>query len=1458
MPNDPPQLRKFGDHAATRAAIFAGALDAVRKLAPVENTRYRLSIEHPHYAPGEDFSAAEHKRAILEGRSLTRRLVGTYVLTDKATGNVVDKRRMTVSAIPYLTDHGVFRHDGNPLVIAHQLRLLPGIYVRKTQAGQTEAHLQFLPGQGVSHHVHLDPKTGVFKTRIGQAEIPTLPLLRTLGIPDERIKQAWGEELFNRNLKAEKPQHLDKYWEKFGPPGPRPDGLDVRQALKDTLGKYPLDPWVVQRTLGLSTSNYGGEALLAATRKVRAVARKEAEPDDRDHPAFSAIMGPEHTLPERLARSGPLLAKALWAATNTGSLKRVVPGLLTPAVRSLFTKSGLAVGPEGNSAAEYVDHGARVTKVGEGGIGRNAESVPMSSRDFSPGQFPFLDLIKTSESSSVGVDLRSAFGTRIGSDRKIYAPLLDRRTGKIVYRNPQDTHDAVVAVPGAMASRNPVVEVIRKGKLDYAPRRDVDYIVPSMEQGFSPLTNMVPLKSASKAHRPSMGARYIAQSLPLSNPEAPLVRTQVPNQPGVSFEELYGRHMGPVYADKRPGVVKDVTPDSMTVQYADGSEKKHELYNAFPTGRKTALESVPMLRPGDPVAPGQMLARSNYTDAKGHAAYGANLRLAFMLGKGDVFEDSAVVSQSAAKRLTSDHLFTHTVEPDEHTMIGKAAHAAAFGGKHSLETLKTVGDDGVVKPGTVLKYGDPVILAVRRKIGEYGRLARAGRAGLSDVSETWDHHEPGTVADVVPSTHGPVVTVRAAKPLQTGDKISGHHGNKGIVVVWPDHKMPVGEDGKPIDAIFSSLGTVSRANPSAVYSSILGKIAAKTGKPYVVSDFDDVGDERNIGRWVADEARKNGVKFKENLADPETGRTIPGVGVGTLYVMKLLHMAELKNKARGLGGYDETGQPLRGQSGRAMRASLGDTNALISHGATNTIFDDHLMKGAANEDFWHQFMQGYPPIKPNQSPAFERYLTELRAAGLDPQRKDGRYHLMALTNSRVHELAGDRVLQNGETLDLAKNGEPIPGGLFSPDLFGSSDSRATWARIPLHTPMLNPAMEGPARRLLGLTERQFRDTIAGKHELPQGTGPQAIATALGSIDVPKESAKTRKQAESSRKTLRDEANRKLIYLKGLEKTGQSPSDWILDSVPVLPPQFRPVRPGGPHGEAIVHDANLLYSELHNANSALKDLSHVTHDTGAETLNVYDAMKAVVGLGDPISAKNRERGVKGVLGRLLGDSSKRSFLQLKLLGTPINLSARAQAVPNPELDMDEVGVPEKLAWEMYHPFIVRRLVRGGLSAIEAARAVEEKSKVARDHLLDEMGERPIRVTRYPALHRYATAGFRPVLTPGDSIQINHMVVKPYGADYDGDAYTMSVPLSDAAVKETYDKLLPSANLFSPAGRRATPYNLTAEYAAGIHEASTADQGGTPIEFPTATAARSAYASGHPGLGMGTRVRVPGDG
>jgi intein/homing endonuclease len=137
-----------------------------------------------------------------------------------------------------------------------------------------------------------------------------------------------------------------------------------------------------------------------------------------------------------------------------------------------------------------------------------------------------------------------------GSDGKLYAPMIDIKTGKTEYMSPQDLADTVLAFPGEMRKNTPYVDAMVKGVTQRVPREQVQFEMPHMENSFSPLTNMIPGKSALKGQRSSMGARYLAQALPLLKRESPLVQAGMPGQHmNRSFEDEYGKSMGAVYSE---------------------------------------------------------------------------------------------------------------------------------------------------------------------------------------------------------------------------------------------------------------------------------------------------------------------------------------------------------------------------------------------------------------------------------------------------------------------------------------------------------------------------------------------------------------------------------------------------------------------------------------------------------------------------------------------------------------------------------------------------------------------------------------------------------------------------------------------------------------------------------------------------------------------------------------------
>lgn len=1408
-----PEFRNFGDTSSLRKNIFDRALTSASSLEPVQNANYTLRLGNVGYAGPEHFSKREHKRAILQGKSLSRKLRGTWSLVDNATQKAVAEREATIANVPYLTDSGTFVNNGVEYTLAHQLRLRPGVFTRQKENGELEAHVNTLPGKGRSHRYFMDPGTGVFKIQVGQAKIPLMPLLKNLGVTQEQVREAWGDDIASVNAAQGDAGTLDKLYKKFVyTQEPGANNLAKIKAIADELSRTELDEDVMKRTLGTGYKNLAPDAILAITKKIIAVNRKEAESDDRDSMAYQQVYGPEDLLAERFVKDRKNLRKLLWKASAKKTLDHIPSGVFNKAISAALIGSGLGSSIEEINPAEIFDQQTRVTRLGEGGIG-SVDAIPQESRSVQPSHLGFIDFLRTPESGKVGVDMRFAAGAKKGSDGKIYMPVKNIKTGETEYKTPQDLQDESLVFPSEDRNGLPKMMALRNGKFTYVDPKEGGYMLQNMDQSFSALSNMVPMKSLVKGHRVIMASRMFTQALPLENGEAPLVQSGLHDDPTRSYEDQMGESLGAVRADS-PARVLSVSPDEIVLKTETGETKTVELYNDMPFNRKTFWSQTPAVQPGDVVKPGQLLTTSNFTDKTGATALGMNLRTGYLPFRGKNYEDAIVISESAAKRLTSSHMYQNELELEDAIKTDRKFFQSVFPGEYDKKTLQNFSSNGTIKPGTTVNFGDPLILSAKKKESAYGKVHR-GRAGsYTNQTITWDHHAPGIVTDVEKTKKGYSVVVKASAPMEIGDKLTGRYGDKGVISeIVPDDQMPQSADGRPLEILLSPLGLISRVNPAQIVETALGKIAEKTGKPFKIKDFDDQND---LVEFAAQELKKHGLKDKEDVIDPETGRKIKDVLTGNRFFMKLHHTAESKGQGRATGSYTAEGTPAKGGSEGAKRVGMLDLGALLSHGAGSVIRDAKMVRGQANPEYWTQFMAGYDPPLPKIPHVYNKFVNQLRASGVNPVKTGTKTHLMALTNKDIDELAGTRELTNVETVQWDGNLKPVAGGLFDENLTGGHGGNR-WSKITLAQPLPNPVMEEPIRRTLGITKQQFRDVLAGKETLYDKTGPAAIKSALKKINVPKAIEQARADIKSGRKNVRDAAVRRLGFLKGAESTGVNPSDWMLDKVGVLPPVFRPVSVMGAKKLPLVDDANYLYKELFDANQNLKDASAAFGDAPDEILNAYDALTAVTGLGDPTQPKNAERNVRGYLAKIFGDSPKFGTMQRKLLSTTVDLVGRAVIAPNPDLDMDEVALPEEKAWEIYKPLVVRGLVRRGMQRTAALDAVTDKSKAAYDELKTQMSSKPIVINRAPVLHRYGMMAFYPRLTKNKVMEISPVITKGFNADFDGDAMQYHVPSTDKAAQEAIEKMLPSKNLFSTASFKAH-YLPNKDYQSGMYLAS----------------------------------------
>lgn len=770
-PKAPVTFREFGDPIAIRHAIYDRTLKSAQEVPAISNAKHSLSLSDVAFEGPPDFSLHEQKRAILEGRTLSRRLKGTLTLSDLATGQPLARKRTTLAQVPYYSPRGTFILNGVDYSLASQLRLRPGVYTRLKENGAVDSHINVTPGQGVSHHIEFEPSTGIFQLKFGSAHYPLVPVLKAMGVTDSQIRQHWGELAAANTAKAD-PSSLDRLYSKLIRGPVAPDADSRRQALSDALQKMPLDPEVTKATLGHPYTNVGPDVYLAASKKLLALSRREVEPDDRDHLAYMTVHGPEDLIAERFLKDKSVLRRALWKATLKGNLDGVPPGLFTKSLHEAITGSGLGQPGENVNPLQILEQRGRISRMGVGGI-PSLDSIPDESRSVQPSHFGFIDFLATPESMRAGVDSRVASGAVKGSDGRMYAPFVDARTGERVLRSPSDLANKVVAFPGELAKGAPTVAAMVGGKTRYVPRATVHYELPDMEAALGPLSNLVPMKSAVKGQRAAMGQRMTAQALPLVDPEAPFVQSGVPGSNNESFEQRYGEHAGAIRS-KHAGHVVEVTPDKITVRTADGQVHEHELARDLAANRKTGFDQTPVVQVGQPIRPGDLLARSNYTNEKGEVALGKNARVAYVPYSGPAsanYEDAWTVSRSFAKRMTSQHMYQHQLQHENGLEIGKKAHVSLFPGKYERRVLDNFDESGAIKPGTPVHFDDPLILAVKKREQSRDQVYRGRERSYVDKTETWRHHEPGVVTDVAHTPEGVLVTVKSTAPLEEGDKL---------------------------------------------------------------------------------------------------------------------------------------------------------------------------------------------------------------------------------------------------------------------------------------------------------------------------------------------------------------------------------------------------------------------------------------------------------------------------------------------------------------------------------------------------------------------------------------------------------------------------------------------------------------------------------------------------------------
>ena len=604
-------------------------------------------------------------------------------------------------------------------------------------------------------------------------------------------------------------------------------------------------------------------------------------------------------------------------------------------------------------------HRRRLSALGPGGLSR--ERAGFEVRDVHPSHYGRMCPIETPEGPNIGLIGTLATYGRVNKFGFIETPYWKVengvvKTNKAVYLTAAEEDNFTIAQANAPLKDDGTFQNKRVlsrqngGEVAFVSDKEIDFMDVSPKQICSVTTALIPFLEHDDANRALMGSNMQRQAVPLVKTEAPYV--------GTGMEENVARDSGEALISNISGTVEEVSGDEISVK-EEGTNKKYrfEVLKFKRSNQATSWNQKPLVKVGTKVKPGDVLADGPSTQG-GELALGKNLLVGYMPWDGYNFEDSIVVSERLVKEdvLTSVHIAEHEIEARD-TKLGEEEITRDIPNV-AEEVLMDLDEMGIVRIGAEVSPGDYLVGKVTPK-GEteltpeerllraiFGEKAREVR----DTSLRVPHGERGKVidvqilkrddgADLPPGVNQKVrVYVAIQRKIQVGDKLSGRHGNKGVISkILPIEDMPYMEDGTPLDIMLSPLGVPSRMNLGQILETHLGWAAdqgwneykgdtkassgAKPGTLISTPVFDGADEDeiheilRNVnpnrdGKLMVDE---NG---KATLYDGRTGESFDSrVTVGYTYILKLIHLVDEKIHARSTGPYSMiTQQPLGGKA----------------------------------------------------------------------------------------------------------------------------------------------------------------------------------------------------------------------------------------------------------------------------------------------------------------------------------------------------------------------------------------------------------------------------------------------------------------------------------------------------------------------------------------------------------------
>ena len=696
---------------------------------------------------------------------------------------------------------------------------------------------------------------------------------------------------------------------------------------------------------------------------------------------------------------------------TTQEMEEVTPKTLinirpvTAAMKEFFGSSQLSQFMDQTNPIAELTNKRRLSALGPGGLSRDRAGVEV--RDVNSSHYGRICPIESPEGPNIGLITSLASYAKIDEYGFIMTPYRKvvncQITDDVHYLTADEELDYIISQSTVDTDESNIItsELVNarfRGENILAKPEQVDYIDVSPQQVVSVTTSCIPFLEHDDATRASMGANMQRQAMPLIKTEAPYVGT------GVEF--IAAKDSGVEVIAKNDGIVEYVDAKKVVVKTKEGKDT-YKLANFELANSSICSHQRPIVHVGDKVkADKTILADGNSTD-KGELALGKNMTVAFMTFNGYNYEDAVILNENLVKddKYTSLHLEDYEMQCRE-TKLGPEEITRDIPNV-SEEARRNLDENGIITIGTEVKEGDILVGKVTPKgMAEltseekllhaiFGEKTREVR----DTSLRVPHGGDGIVHDIkvysrkdndeLPAGVSKVIRVYIIqkRKIQVGDKMSGRHGNKGVIsLILPQEDMPYLPDGTPVDIMLNPQGVPSRMNFGQILEIHMGMACKKLGVHIATPVFDGahIDDIKAMMKEAGMDEDGKTVLYDGRTGEPFDHR----IAVGVMYMIKLHHMVDDKLHARSTGPYSlVTQQPLGGKAQfGGQRFGEMEVWALYAYGAAHTLQEILTVKSddvIGRVKVYESIIKGQEINQAGVPESFRVLMKEFQALGLD-------------------------------------------------------------------------------------------------------------------------------------------------------------------------------------------------------------------------------------------------------------------------------------------------------------------------------------------------------------------------------------------------------------------------------------------------------------------------------------------